>query len=60
MFCFFDQSDQLFYYIFMVFPVCQNKIKECMEFLCLSKYHDDFFIKECVEFYNSMINFGLK
>ena len=45
---------------FMVFPVCQNKIKECMEFLCLSKYHDDFFIKECVEFYNSMINFGLK
>ena len=45
----------------MVFPVCQNKIKECVEFLCLSKHHDIFFIKECVEFYNnSMIKFGLK
>ena len=44
----------------MVFPVCQNKIKECVEFLCLSK-HDIFFIKECAGFYNnSMIKFGLK
>ena len=41
----------------MVFPVCQNKIKECMEFLCFSNY-DVFFIKE---FYNnSMINFWVK
>ena len=45
----------------MEFPVCQNKIKECVEFLCLSKHQDSKFIKECVEFYNkSMIEFGLK
>ena len=45
----------------MVFPVCQNKIKECMEFLCVNDYLDDFFIKECVEFYNeSLLKFGLK
>ena len=30
---------------FMVFPVCQNKRKECMEFLCLSNYYDVFSIK---------------
>ena len=45
----------------MVFPVCQNKIKECMEFLCLSNYHDELFIKECMLFYNNSMNsFGLK
>ena len=44
----------------MVFPVCQYKIKECMEFLCIN-YLDDVFIKECMEFYNqSMLKFGLK
>ena len=60
-FYFLHQSEQCFYYIFMVFPVCQNKIKECMEFLCLSKHHDNQFIKECVLFYNkSVIEFGLK
>ena len=32
-----------------------------MEFLCLSKHHDNQFIKECVLFYNkSVIEFGLK
>ena len=45
----------------MVFPVCQNKIEECMEFLCLNNHHDNLFIKECMEFYNeSTIKFGLK
>ena len=45
----------------MVFPVCQNKIKECMEFLCLSKHHDNEFLKECMLFYNkSAVDFGYK
>ena len=43
----------------MVFPVCQNKIKECMEFLCVNNYLD-LFIKECMEFYNESVKFGLK
>ena len=58
---FLGQSEQFFFNIFMVFPVCQNKIKECMEFLCLSNYHDELFIKECMLFYNNSMNsFGLK
>ena len=60
-FGFLHQSDQLFYYIFMVFPVCQYKIKECMEFLCVNNYLDDLFIKECMAFYNqSSLKFWVK
>ena len=60
-FTFCEESEHLFYYIFMQFPVCQIFIKECMEFLCVNKYPDDIFIQECVGFYNkSVFLFGLK
>ena len=57
-----NQSNQcFFYYIFMAFPVCQNKIKECMEFLCKNNNQDIKFIKECEQFYNKYaIKYGLK